>query len=234
MGKIDSEKLDEIKKYYYTDNLCTREIAEKFGVSIDAVIYFMRKNNLKRRSFSQINKLRFDNKPISFKKRPVDSDYLKELNIAGIMLYWAEGSKSGNKHTVDLANSDPDMISVFLNFLRKIYKIDEKIIKMADIIREYFGKTMIINNWNTGGLLHYRGYRPENYNNTAKYSAHFFGKAIDFNIKGIDDNEVRETILKNRNTFYYITRMEDASLTPAWIHIDVYPTDDLKNIIVFK
>jgi len=126
MGKIDSEKLDEIKKYYYTDNLCTREIAEKFGVSIDAVIYFMRKNNLKRRSFSQINKLRFDNKPISFKKRPVDSDYLKELNIAGIMLYWAEGSKSGNKHTVDLANSDPDMISVFLNFLRKIYKIDEK------------------------------------------------------------------------------------------------------------
>lgn len=125
MGRINKQQLNELKKLYYDDGLCMQEIAERFSVSIDAVVYFMRKHNLKRRSFSEINQLRFNRKLPSFEKRAIDNSYLKELNLAGIMLYWSEGSKSGNKHTVDFANSDPDMIAVFLNFIRKIYQIDE-------------------------------------------------------------------------------------------------------------
>ena len=40
------------------------------------------------------------------------------------MLYWAEGSTAGDM-TVDFANSDKDMIALFLKFLRKVCGIDE-------------------------------------------------------------------------------------------------------------
>ena len=42
----------------------------------------------------------------------------------GIMLYWGEGYKAGNG-AVDFANSDPVMIKVFMNFLRKICGVNE-------------------------------------------------------------------------------------------------------------
>ena len=105
-----------------------REIGKRLGVSIDAVTYFMRKNELKRRSFSEINKIIFTRKPLSFKKK-VFSKLNKELMAIGIMLYWGEGAKGGivgRNNVVDLANSDPKMVKVFLSFLRKIYSVDEK------------------------------------------------------------------------------------------------------------
>ncbi|MEK7660047.1 MAG: hypothetical protein AAB343_02480 [Patescibacteria group bacterium] len=45
------------------------------------------------------------------------------LSVAGIMLYWGEGTKSGT--SVALSNSDPDLILLFVRFLRKICGIDE-------------------------------------------------------------------------------------------------------------
>lgn len=38
------------------------------------------------------------------------------LHLQGCMLYWAEGSKSRN--AVSLTNSDPDLLAIFLRFLR--------------------------------------------------------------------------------------------------------------------
>ncbi len=126
MGRIDIKRIDEVKNLYNKDQLCMREIGERLGVPIDAVIYFMRKNGLKRRSFSEIDKIRFDNKPLSFKIKKLDTKYLRDLKTIGLMLYWGEGYKSDNCKVVDLANSNPDMILVFTNFLRKIYGVDEK------------------------------------------------------------------------------------------------------------
>ena len=40
------------------------------------------------------------------------------------MLYWGEGGKR-SMSGIDFANSDPVMIKVFLNFLRRIYRIKE-------------------------------------------------------------------------------------------------------------
>lgn len=47
----------------------------------------------------------------------------EKLKIAGVMLYWAEGTKTGNR--VEFANSDPEMVKTFLRFLRKICSIEE-------------------------------------------------------------------------------------------------------------
>lgn len=42
------------------------------------------------------------------------------------MLYWCEGSQWIGEVIVDFANSNSDMIKIFLNFLRKICGINEK------------------------------------------------------------------------------------------------------------
>lgn len=87
----------------------------------------MRKNDLKRRTFAEEQKLRFENKVPTFKFRKINNE-IKKLKIIGAMLYWGEGYK-GNDNSpaklIDFANSDPDMIKTFITFLRKVYVLDE-------------------------------------------------------------------------------------------------------------
>ncbi|HWA64507.1 MAG TPA: hypothetical protein VG866_01465 [Candidatus Paceibacterota bacterium] len=45
------------------------------------------------------------------------------LFISGLMLYWGEGDKSQKNSQLRIANSDPMMIRVFNNFLKKILKV---------------------------------------------------------------------------------------------------------------
>jgi hypothetical protein len=50
------------------------------------------------------------------------------LHTMGCMLYWAEGSKRGN--SIVFANSDPDMISIFMRFLRESLLADDSDIRI--------------------------------------------------------------------------------------------------------
>ncbi len=105
-----------------------KAIGKELGFSLDSVTYFMRKNNLKRRTFAQEQKLRFDNKKPTFTLRRGDR-YTKELRAIGAMLYWGEGYKGNDvvpAKSVDFANSDPDMIRLFLLFLRNNFDLTEK------------------------------------------------------------------------------------------------------------
>jgi transposase-like protein len=43
------------------------------------------------------------------------------LHLTGCMLYWAEGSKRRND--VEFTNSDPDMMRIFVEFLRRCYGV---------------------------------------------------------------------------------------------------------------
>lgn len=45
------------------------------------------------------------------------------LHCAGCMLYWGEGSKSRNG--VAFTNADPDMVRLFLRFLRESYRVND-------------------------------------------------------------------------------------------------------------
>jgi len=49
----------------------------------------------------------------------------KELWLIGIMLYWAEGRKTG-RGVVQFSNSDPKMIKIMMIFFRRICKIPEE------------------------------------------------------------------------------------------------------------
>lgn len=125
MPTINHEKLNLIKKYY-SDGFSAREIGEKLNVSIDAVYYFFRKNNIARRNMSEVRSVVYGRQESTFKIKTRLTDREKALKTAGVMLYWGEGSKWAGEKIVDFANSDVDMIKVFLNFLRIICNINEE------------------------------------------------------------------------------------------------------------
>ena len=101
-------------------------IARHYGVSLDVISAFMRRHGLHRRSPSESNLINFSRKPLSYSRKMHLSEDEKILEASGIMLYWAEGSKSSETPCVDFANSDPRMIMLFLKFLRDIFSVDEK------------------------------------------------------------------------------------------------------------
>jgi len=123
MGLIKDSKLKLIRSLYYDKQMSIAQIARHLGVSIDATFYFFRHHNLKRRGKKEQQAAAFSRKPLSFKLKNKLTVSDKELKSLGVTLYWGEGYKAGE--TVDFANSDPAMIRVFLNFLRKICGIDK-------------------------------------------------------------------------------------------------------------
>jgi hypothetical protein len=128
MTSIKQTQLNKIKELYYERKYSMKAIGKELGVSIHSVVYFMRRNGLVRRTLKEEQKLRFENKKPSFTVR-TDDKYSIELNAIGAMLYWGEGykgSKDSPAKSVDFANSDLDMIKLFLIFLRKRFMLDEK------------------------------------------------------------------------------------------------------------
>ena len=120
MPKIDVSYLSIIKKLYYQKKMSMNAIALELGVSIDAVCYFMRKNKLQRRTVKENEAIKFEKKALSYKLQKNLSRSDERLKLAGVMLYWAEGYKTHKSAGIDLANSDPQMIEVFIDFLRGI------------------------------------------------------------------------------------------------------------------
>ena len=126
---ISRNKKKTISELYYQKGYSMNELATHLGVSLNAVVFFFRKHALVRRTLSDAQRLRFDRKPPTFTKNKINSFQLKELAAIGVMLYWGEGYKGSTIHknyTVDFANSDVLMIRLFLKFLRTIYRLDEK------------------------------------------------------------------------------------------------------------
>lgn len=118
-----------IKKLYYKEKLSTIEIGRRLGVTPWIVIKYMKKMGLLRRTLKETNQIVFARKPKSFFIKQNLSKKEEKLKIAGIMLYWTEGSKMNSEKrmlTVDFTNSNPSMIKLFLQFLRKICRVDEK------------------------------------------------------------------------------------------------------------
>ncbi|MBU4332576.1 hypothetical protein KKD19_05285 [Patescibacteria group bacterium] len=119
MATIPDKKLAIIANYY-AEGHSAREVADKFGFSIDAVYYFFRKHKIPRREPRENSIILFNKKPASFNVKKRLSIEERELKLAGIMLYWGEGSQWPGETAVDFANSNPGMIKIFLTFLRMI------------------------------------------------------------------------------------------------------------------
>lgn len=108
------------------------------------------------------------------------------------------------------------------------------VLDFLDWLRGSLNKPIYINNWQWGGNKTQRGLRCNlcELVKDAKglyVSAHITGSGIDFNVKDMTPNEVREWIEENIGGFFdmfpkYIKkiRLESAEFAPTWVHIDFY------------
>lgn len=80
---------------------------------------------------------------------------LKNLFFIGLALYWAEGykqpiRKNGREvtyHPISITNSDPNLIKIFLRFLREFCKISEEKIKISLRIFKHLNEKEVISFW---------------------------------------------------------------------------------------
>ena len=119
-GRID---IAVIQALYEKERLGFREVAVRLGVSPWQVYRLMRQHHLPRRHGSEQNYATYKYKPQFIIKTALTKEE-EQLRISGAMLYWAEGTKTGK--TVDLANSDPELIALFVTFLRRICGVAEE------------------------------------------------------------------------------------------------------------
>lgn len=105
-------------------------------------------------------------------------------------------------------------------------------------IRTNINKSMTINNWLWGGSFDERGLRT-NISDLVKrktrlyLSAHLRGGAVDFDVKGMTAQEVRDWLVANADGLPHKIRVEETlnGKKISWVHIDV--DDESKNPKVY-
>lgn len=114
------------------------------------------------------------------------------------------------------------------------------------IIREGIGKPIAINDWFWGGQYDERGLRTnlcpiviaKTKANKLYLSGHVLGNAIDFKIKGMDSEVVRNWIIKNQSLFPCKIRLEHIALATGkpitWVHFDTKFEDVNPKIYLFN
>lgn len=78
--------------------------------------------------------------------KQIPNFFKKELFLAGICLYWAEGGKS-NRWQLQFTNSDPDMIKLMMKFFREIYRVSEKDFYLQMILHKNIKENKALNYW---------------------------------------------------------------------------------------
>lgn len=117
--------------FLYKRGFSAVQIAESCEVSESGVRYYLKKHKVPIRSRSEaitlLYQTKFGKKPFKLKTNLSALDQI--LKTAGIMLYWGEGTKGHG--SVAFSNSDPEMIKVFLKFLREICGTSEDRLRVS-------------------------------------------------------------------------------------------------------
>ena len=105
---------------------------------------------------------------------------------------------------------------------RSTQLIDKRVITFIEGLREALGKPITINNWHVGGEYQWRGLRIPESPWYSTYSMHTHGKALDFDVKGMAAEEVRQWIIEHRELEWVrpVNFLEGGE-TVNWGHIDV-------------
>ena len=142
-NEMDKEQLI---KLYKTKKLSMTEIASELKTTEAKVYYWLKKYDIQRRkqSESAYAKQNRNGDPFKIKKNLTQKE--KGLLLTGLMLYWAEGTKK-NRFLVSLGNLDSRMIKLFLEFLRKICRVDEGRIKLYVRLYKDFNKEEAQSYW---------------------------------------------------------------------------------------
>lgn len=115
-----------------------------------------------------------------------------------------------------------------------LWFVRPQIVYLAQVIRDYFNKPVIINDWYKGGNFNERGFRVPESKTGSKLSQHKLAGAIDFTIEGYSPDEVRSSILDDPKRFVEagLTTLEDGMYAPTWVHADIRLTNVDEILIV--
>lgn len=143
-------------------------------------------------------------------KPPVEKDYFKTQEFVSKAVYEKYGEKS-------------------------IWFIDPRIKKLANFTREFFGKSVTINNWLWGGQYDQSGFREPESTTGASMSQHRYCRGIDIKVAGMTPKAVHEAIMANEKAFIEagLTTLEDIADTPFHVHMDIRWTG-LNKILIVK
>ena len=130
--------------------------------------------------------------------------------------------------------------TVFDKFGESAWKfIDDDLLKCVLAVRKGLDKPMTINNWKWNGQFSQRGLRhnmsPMVKSKAGLYlSAHIFGKAVDFDVKGMTAVDVRDWIMNNSQLLPCKIRLErNMNGAPiSWVHLDTM--SDVENPKIYQ
>ena len=115
---------------------------------------------------------------------------------------------------------------------------DERLLDTLYVIRTKIDKPIYVNNWAIGGSLSQRGIRcnccslvKEKTSLEKVYmSTHMQGTGVDFDVKGMTAQEVRNWIVRNQILLPYPIRLESGV---NWVHLDLR-SEGKQKITYFK
>lgn len=130
---------EEARRLRREEGLSVKEICKLLGVAKSSVSVWVRDIELtpEQREVLSLRRphekgrhkgaIANRNKGLARRKQYQENGRLKAreadpLHLAGCMLYWAEGSKT--RKMLDFSNSDPDMMRLYLRFLRESLQIN--------------------------------------------------------------------------------------------------------------
>ena len=116
---------------------------------------------------------------------------------------------------------------------------DPRLLETMLWIRENIGRPIYVNNWDSNGQLTQRGLRcnlcslvRSKTNAQSLYlTAHSQGMGVDFDVKGMTAEQVRQWIKANENKLPHPIRLEK---DVTWVHLDVRTDGSKGKIVMFK
>ena len=108
---------DLLQELYVTQKLSVQRVANRLGVSRSTALRRLQKHGFHIRSHAEAMALRRQ------RRFRYDARGKEALEIAALCLFWAEGTRF--KKRVEITNADPEVIKLFLRFLREVCNVEE-------------------------------------------------------------------------------------------------------------
>src|SRR3989344_251880 len=108
----------------------------------------LQEGRIRKQAVQKELKLKNERRLLEEGTRETKSITRRELLIAGIALYWAEGFKNKHEHRLGFCNSDPEMIRFYLKWLKEILGVkNSDVVIRLTINQSYRDKTEDIENY---------------------------------------------------------------------------------------
>ncbi len=114
---------DRLTRLYLVEKKSVSAIAKEYQCSEGRVNYWIKKFSIPKRTISEAVYIQNNPKGDPFRVRKPQTDQEWFLYGIGIGLYWGEGNKL-NDHAIRLGNTDPDLLLIFLKFLKTFFNVD--------------------------------------------------------------------------------------------------------------